>query len=157
MKAEIKVLEEKRLVGMSLEMTLTENKTPILFREFMPRRKEIPLASLGEVYDLREYDQDYYRNFNPNNRFKKWALVEVSGVGDVPEGMEVFELSGGTYAVFFHKGHDEGIFQQIFGQWLPSSDYELDHRPHFEVFKVSAIPNDPDAEQHICIPVRLKE
>ena len=66
---------------------------------------------------------------------KKWATVEVMDFDAFPSGMESFTLKGGLYAVFDYKGSstDSSIFQYIFQEWLPSSDYELDHRPHFEV------------------------
>jgi AraC family transcriptional regulator len=76
--------------------------------------------------------------------------------GLVPEGMEVFEMQGGLYAVFAHRGSDPAIFDHIYGEWLTASDFELDDRPHFEVLDVQYRHSDPDAAEEIWIPVRVK-
>ena len=72
--------------------------------------------------------------------------------------METFSLAGGLYAVFDYKGssNDPSIFQFIFGTWLPSSDYVLDDRPHFEVLGDKYKNNDPNSEEEIWIPIRQK-
>ncbi len=159
MEPRIEKINSKKLIGMSVDMSLTTNKTAQLFRSFMPRRKEVLHADKTEVFDLRVYTRDYHSNFDPSKEFTKWALVEVSEVENVPGEMEVFDLEGGTYAVFDHKGSyaDTSIFQYIFLSWLPASVYALDHRPHFEILPVGSAPNDPNAEQQIWVPVRPKK
>jgi AraC family transcriptional regulator len=77
--------------------------------------------------------------------------------GGIPEGMEVFELKGGMYAVFAHRGGDPAIFDHIYGEWLPASDFDLDNRPHFEVLDAQYRHSDPEASEEIWIPVRLKD
>ncbi|MBL4745602.1 MAG: GyrI-like domain-containing protein [Flavobacteriaceae bacterium] len=49
--------------------------------------------------------------------------------------MHFFSLVGGMYAVFKYRGSSENhvIYEVIFTQWLPSSSYQLEHRPHFEI------------------------
>ena len=155
MQPTIKTITNKKLIGKSLGMSMVDNKTYELFRSFMPRRKEIQYANMVEVYDLRVYPEDYHVNFNPANNFTKWALVEVSEIENVPDQMEVFNLKGGSYAVFDHKGPqtDTSIFQYIFTSWFPNSEYDVDHRPHFELLRVGTKPNDPNAQQQIWVPV----
>ncbi|MGZ3847072.1 MAG: GyrI-like domain-containing protein, partial [Flavisolibacter sp.] len=77
---------------------------------------------------------------------------------DVPEGMESFVLNGGLYAVFDYQGlnTDNRIFIYIFRDWLPNSEYELDDRPQFEVLGEKYKNNDPDSQEEIWIPVKLK-
>jgi len=67
-------------------------------------------------------------------------------------------LPGGLYAVFDYKGssNDPGIFQYIFGTWLPGSEYDIDDRPHFEVLGENYKTNDPNSEEEIWIPIRQK-
>jgi AraC family transcriptional regulator len=67
-------------------------------------------------------------------------------------------LTGGLYAVFDYKGlsTDNSIFQFIFGTWLPSSEYDLDDRPHFEVLGNKYKNNDPTSEEEIWIPIKMK-
>ena len=79
----------------------------------------------------------------------------------VPDGMECFNLDGGLYAVFLHKGAaatGAKTFQYIFNTWLPASEYNIDTtRPHFELLGEKYKNNDPDSEEEIWIPVKLKE
>ncbi|NAS13554.1 GyrI-like domain-containing protein [Flavobacteriaceae bacterium R33] len=143
---------------MSVHMSLAENKTYQLFSSFMPRRKEIKLLKEDEVLDLRVYSADYFSDFNPGNSFVKWALVEVSDFGQLPESMQTFELEGGRYAVFKAKGSEApALYQHIFTSWLPQSVYALDDRPHFEILQVTGKPNDPDADEFFYIPIKAKE
>jgi AraC family transcriptional regulator len=72
--------------------------------------------------------------------------------------METFTLTGGLYAVFDYKGssNDPGIFQYIFGIWIPESNYLLDDRPHFEVLGEKYKNADPNSEEEIWIPIQQK-
>lgn len=152
----IKDLKPKILIGMSVEMSLIDDKTGQLFRTFQPRRGEVINKKNEHTFDLRVYTQGYFRGFNPSNLFTKWVLVEVNDIGTVPEGMKNFELRGGKYAVFHYKGlnTDNRIFQYIFAEWLPNSKYELDDRPHFEVLTEKTKLNDPNSEEEIWIPIK---
>lgn len=166
-------------VGIRMEMSLMEDKTHLLWRSFMPRRHEVMHRRNTDFVSLQVYPGDYFMEFDRSRGFEKWALVEVESVtmpveeefghsiaekgemvgrrDGVPEGMEVFELKGGMYAVFVHSGGDPAIFDYIYGTWLPDSDFELDMRPHFEVLDAQYRHSDPDASEEIWIPVRLKD
>ncbi len=151
-------IPEKRLIGIKLTMSLVDNKTFKLFSNFMPKRKEIVNAITTDVFDLIVYPVNYFSTFNPTTNFTKWALVEVSDFEDTPDEMDTFILKGGLYAVFDYKGlsTDKSIFNYIFEKWLPNSTYLLDNRPHFEVLGEKYKNNDPNSEEEIWIPVRLK-
>ncbi len=159
MTPEIKTLTEKKLTGRRLTMSLAANRTGELWGAFMPRLKEIANRVSGELLSMAVYKPGHFENFSPANEFEKWAAVEVSDFSKVPEGMEPFVLPGGLYAVFHYKGSsaDPGIFQYIFGTWLPGSGYALDDRPHFEVLGDKYRNNDPESEEDIWIPVKKKE
>jgi AraC family transcriptional regulator len=154
----IETLLPKTLVGMKLEMSLAQNRTGELWRSFMPRRKEITNALGKEMYSLQVYGEDYYKAFSPANMFIKWAAVEVSDSGEVPEGIEVFQLQGGLYAVFSYIGPagNPAIFQYIYSEWLPASGYGLDVRPHFEVLGETYKNDSPHSEEEIWIPIKPK-
>ncbi len=153
----IKTISEKKLVGKRLGMSLAQNKTPSLWQSFMPHRKEITNALDAGLISMQVYDKALIAP-DLHQVFDKWAAIEVTDFETVPNGMETFILPGGLYAVFHYKGlsTDTGIFRYIFGTWLPNSNYELDHRPHFEVLGEKYKNNDPDSEEDICIPVKLK-
>lgn len=124
----------------------------------MPRRKEIANNLTNELISLAVYKPDQFSQFKPTNEFERWAAVEVSSFDNVPAEMETFILPGGLYAVFDYKGSsaDNSVFQYILGEWLPASDYLLDHRPHFEVLGDKYKSNDPTSEEEIWIPIRPK-
>ncbi len=156
MTPEIVNLEEKTLVGMSLEMSIAQNKTGALWGAFAPRIREIGNRIGDDKYSLQVYPDDYFQMFNPSKSFQKWALVEVSDTANMPQGMTPFTLKGGLYAVFQYKGSsvDPSIFQYIYSQWIPRSKYGLDNRPHFEVLGAKYKNNDPNSEEEIWIPIK---
>lgn len=159
MQHEIKTLSVKTLIGKRITMSLTNNKTGELWKAFMPSRHEIKNVIGTDLFSLQTYGSDYFKAFNPTAEFEKWALVEVSDANDIPNEMEVFNLPGGMYAVFFYKGlnTDPSIFQYIFSEWLPKSEYNLDNRPHFEILGTKYKNNDPNSEEEIYIPVKKKQ
>jgi len=158
MKPRIESLKEKRLVGHTLKMSLTDNKTGQLWSQFGPRIKTIKNRISEDKISMQIYPPLYYEAFNPNNEFEKWAMVEVEDFDNIPHGMKSFNLKGGLYAVFDYKGlsSDNSIFQYIFSKWIPSSSYIVDDRPHFEVLGAKYKNNDPDSEEEIWIPIEEK-
>jgi len=154
----IEKLNEKKLIGKMLTMSLANNKTGELWRSFMSRRKDIPNKLTKDMISMQVYKPTHFIDFKPTNEFEKWATVEVPDFDNVPDDFETFTLTGGLYAVFDYKGlsTDNSIFQFIFGTWLPGSDYDLDNRPHFEVLGNKYKNNDPTSEEEIWIPIQPK-
>ncbi len=154
----IELLEAKQLIGMRLTMSLTTNRTGELWSQFSPHIKKIKHKLTTDKISMQVYNASYFKTFNPALEFEKWATMEVANFNDVPNRMETFNLSGGLYAVFDHKGDgsDNRIFQYIFMTWLPNSEYQLDERPHFEVLGDKYKTNDPTSEEEIWIPIKLK-
>ena len=151
----MKSLKPKKLVGLSLEMSLSDNKTGELWQQFMPRRAEIKNRVSKNFISMQKYGENW--KFSPTDIFTKWAVVEVSSFNEVPQGMETYLLQGGMYAVFTHKGpasEAAKTMQYIFGTWLPESDYITDNREHFEVLPEGYNPMDLNAEEEIWIPVQ---
>lgn len=158
MQPRIEILNEKKLVGKKLKMSIAENKTGELWRSFMPGRKEITNNLTNELISMQVYSEPV-RSGDFNQVFEKWATIEVSDFNTVPNEMETYVLASGLYAVFLYKGlsTDPGIFQYIYGTWLPDSDYTLDNRPSFEILGEKYKNNDPTSEEEIWIPIKLKE
>lgn len=149
-------LPPKTLVGISIKMSMVNNLTGKLWRTFMPRRNEVLNKVNGDFLSLQVYPEKYFKSFNPATMFTKYALVEVSDLSNVPEGMNSMKIEGGMYAVFHHIGNDTSVFQEIFTQWLPNSEYALDNRPHFEVLGEKYKNHDPRSEEDIYIPIKPK-
>lgn len=158
MNPKIKELEEKKLIGYRIKMSLTDNKTGQLWGQFAPRIKEIQNRVSEDKVSMQIYPPLYYTPFNPGKEFEKWATVEVQDFEKIPNGMEPFILEKGLYAVFDYQGSssDNSIYQYIFSEWLPKSNYVVDDRPHFEVLGATYKNNDPNSEEEIWIPIREK-
>lgn len=158
MQVKIEVLQETKLIGQSIKMSLSDNKTGQLWSQFAPRISEIQNRSSSDRISMQVYPALYYKQFNPTTEFIKWATVEVKNFEDIPIGMQTFILKEGLYAVFEYKGSssDSSIFQYIFSTWIPNSPYELDDRPHFEVLGTKYKNNDPNSEEEIWIPILKK-
>jgi len=154
----IENLAPKKLLGINIEMSLAHNLTGQLWQSFMKRRDEIINRSNTNYISLQFYEADYFKYFNPNKNFTKWATVEVTDFDNIPIGMNKLLLSGGLYAVFNYKGNNAPeIFQYIFTEWLPQSNYNLDDRPHFEILGERYNNDDPESEEDIYIPIQMKK
>jgi AraC family transcriptional regulator len=157
MNPRIETIQEKKLVGKKLTMSYANYRIGELWSSFMPRRKEITNNLSNELVSLVLYNSNHFNYFNPTNEFERWAAVEVEDFANVPAEMETFVLSSGLYAVFHYIGSTDGIasfYQNIFTVWLPNSEYELDHRPHFEILGEKYKNNDPLSEEEFFIPIK---
>jgi AraC family transcriptional regulator len=153
----IETIAKKKLIGKSLTMSFSNNRTSELWQSFMSRRKEIQNAVGTDLFNIQIYENlNPFEDFNPEVVFEKWASIEVTDFNSIPAGMEAFTLQEGLYAVFDYKGNSPEIFQNIFQKWIPNSGYELAHRPHFEVLGEKYKNNDPDSEEEIWIPIQKK-
>jgi AraC family transcriptional regulator len=145
---------------MKVSMNFSDNKTALLWRTFMPRRSEIQNRMTTDLISMQVYPNVMdFQNINPTTTFEKWAAVEVSSLSSIPDGMESFILPSGLYAVFHYQGssqHAESFFRYVFSVWLPSSVYEIDFRPHFELLGAGYKPNDANSEEWVWIPIREK-
>jgi AraC family transcriptional regulator len=99
----IEIHPETKLVGSRLKMSLTDNKTFDLWRDFMPRRREIENPMTNDLFSMQVYDESYvFVNVNFEAQFEKWAAIVVENFVSVPAGMETFIIPSGLYAVFIH-------------------------------------------------------
>jgi len=157
MEPRIIISSEKKLVGKQITMSLADNKTSNLWQSFLPRREEIKNVVSNEMISMSVYNEPL-RLGDINQRFEKWAAIEVSNFNNVPNDMETYTLKKGLYAVFHYKGlnTDNKIFIYIFGTWLSNSEYLLDDRPHFEILGDKYKNGDPNSEEEIWIPIKKR-
>ena len=158
--AEVKWVNEFCLTGMQTDISIAENHTVLLWKKFMPRKREITNQLSEALYSVQVYPPAF--NFvrpDVNMPFAKWVAVETSCNAKAPEQMEVLSVPAGHYAVFLHKGTLEGYLRTIdaiFNHWLPASAFEFDFRPQFERMDHRYIHNHPDSIEEVWIPVRQK-
>ena len=153
----IKTFPTTKFIGKNLSFTYADYRAFELWSSFMPRHKEIRNAIGTDLFNVQINPENF--DFQPNTPFVKWAAVEVSGLEEIPNDMEALEIQEGLYAVFNYKGDQQGaatFFNSIYTEWLPNSDYELDNRPQFEILGEKYKNNDPNSEEEIWIPVKLK-
>lgn len=147
----------RRVVGMRNPLSNGGAETAQLWQRFMPRRGEIRRRIGTDYISMRVFHNSVHEAVTPATAFDEWAAVEVSGLEDLPEGMDAYTLPGGVYAVFLHRG-PAATFPEtahyIYGTWIPGSEYELDNRPHFAVMPADYRPDDAEAEEEFWIPVR---
>ncbi len=149
----IAIIEPKKLIGFSITTSFQDDKTQIVWKKFMMRRNEIVNRISNQLFSLQIYPD----NFTPNQTFRKYALAEVSDFDNNPNDFETFELEIGKYLVFNYKGKAENgpeLFRYIFQNFIPENQFEIDNRPHFEIFGEDYNPNDDSAEEEIWIPIR---
>ena len=156
----LKTIANKKLIGHHRTMSFQDNSTYTLWNRFMPLRNAITNAIGAELYSVQFYAVDFFKNFNPNHPFEKWACKEVTHFENIPDGMSTIEIPEGLYAVFHYKGDNSqaaDMYNYIFTDWLPKSEYQIDLRPHFEVLGETYKYNDPDSEEDIYIPIKPKD
>ena len=147
-------ISEKNLIGIKSSMHHGEYGYIIaLWKRFMPRKKEIKNCLNAELIAIQVYD-----DFNAMEKpFEIWACAEALNFEIIPEGMTSITITKSDYAVFVHKGMDAAVtYQKIMIEWLPTSGYEIDNRPHFQVMGSKYINGSPDSEEDFYVPVKLK-
>jgi len=128
-----------------------------LWDRFVPRMAEIPEQVGTATYGICCLPEEGQRE---PERFTYVAAVEVENLNNIPEGMTGIELPAHEYAVFAYKG---GVgpelpkaMQYIFGDWLPSSEYELDGAD-FEYYDDDFDPATLSGTILIYVPIKPRQ
>jgi AraC family transcriptional regulator len=154
------IFPETKITGMRMTMSYSDYKARELWKCFMSRRKEV-LNTIGtDYYSMQLFSPSFYDDFNPAASFEYWTAMAVTDFEMIPDGMDSFTINSGLYAVFNYRGDAIGApaaFEYIFATWLPSSEYVLDHRPHFEILGDKYKNDHPDSEEEIWIPIKEKK
>lgn len=158
---EIITIKERKLVGLKIRTSLSEERTFELWSSFKPRVHEISHRKNNEFYSVQIFDENLqFEQFTPQTYFEKWAAVEVESTEEYPADFEEYTLTPGKYARFIHQGMPETFSETskyIFGHWLPNSAYQLDNRPHFEIMDETYRIDSPDSTEEVYIPIQLKD
>jgi len=145
---------EKYVAGMQGTMHHGEMHNIIaLWKQFMPNKFKITNSVNEELIALQ-----YYGDFSDTSKpYEIMACTEVKDLNHIPEGLIGFTIPEGEYAVFVLNGMDAGgLYRKILGEWLPSSGYEIDDRPHFQVMGKKYINGSEKSEEDFYIPIKLK-
>ncbi|MEW7291670.1 GyrI-like domain-containing protein [Aquimarina sp. 2304DJ70-9] len=160
MQPRIESLQEIKLIGNRLKMSVSKNRAKELWQSFMPKRAEIKNRIDSKFYSIEVYDDvGYFESFNPNREYEKWAAIKVNDFHFVPKGMESIKIPEGLYAVFIYIGKASEAFETyeyIYSEWVPNSDYVIDNRPHFALMGEKYKNEDPNSEEELWIPIQKK-
>jgi AraC family transcriptional regulator len=154
MEPKIITIKSKTVVGMKSTMTHGDfGNIVALWKQFMPRKKELSNTINSELIAAQVYS-----NFSDMSLpYTIWACAEVSDLTSVPEGFESLIIPESEYAVFLQKGMNAAAtYQKIMTEWLPTSGYVIDARPHFQVMGEKYKNGSPDSEEDFYIPICKK-
>lgn len=149
-------LEETKIAGLRGMTSLSDNRLPSLWSEFLHLYKEL-FAEAGVGYGICETQQTVYTK-DGDVSFTALVGGPVNSFDTLPPGLVGKTLRAGRYAVFTHRGTFANLFktyQYIFGTWLPETKEELDDREDFEFYEqeVSSF-EDSNNEVKIFIPIK---
>lgn len=119
---EIKEKPEFKVVGKEIETTvqecMTNNPHPKLWTDFMQHLSKIQNRVGNIFYGVSKEISKKDCNFT------SMACVEVSDLGNIPEGLVGKTVPSSKYAVFEHKGKVEDLtktYQRLYEKDLPAS------------------------------------
>lgn len=158
MKPEFVHLPEILIAGTHVQTSLMESHTQRLWKGFMTRQREILNRTDQAYYALQVYPEGYFGpGFTPSMKFEEWAGVAVSSVDNLPEGMELLRIPGGTFAKFMYQGmaKDFGnMARYLYSEWLPSSEESVAQKAHFQVMGDKYLgPENPESVEEVFIPL----
>ena len=160
MQPRIETISEIKLLGKRINMSYSNNLTPILWKSFMPHRNEISNSLNTKLFSVEVYKSpNFFEDFDATNKFEKWAAVEVSNFETIPSEMESLLIPAGEYAVFNYKGKGSKAsetYRTILHDWFPISKYQLDLRPHFAVMGEKYKNEDTTSEEELWFPIKDK-
>lgn len=95
----------------------------------------------------------------PDTAFVYAAALPISKLGKIPQGMTLFDIPKGKYAVFTHKGSLDTLshtVSYIWDKWIPENiaDYKHSEGPDFELYDDRFDPKTRTGEIDFYIPVK---
>ncbi|WP_053005847.1 AraC family transcriptional regulator [Kiloniella spongiae] len=146
--------EAFHIIGISDNFGSDNDKSvPGLWKKISCRYPEINHSKNGRAYGL-------CLKGSPES-FTYMAAFEVDDLYNIPSGMEGLVIDEAEYAVFTFTIDNQSpigdqfskIYQAIWGNWLPNSDYEYANTPDFELYDNRFDGNSATGEVDIWIPV----
>lgn len=145
------------LIGLTQTMNVLDMPIAEMWRRFRSheavRGKAIPL-----FYSAQHYEQPLdLSRFSPTQMFRKWTTAAAAYFDEIPEGFVALHIPAGLYAQFEVMAPPSAareVFGYIYGEWLPTSGYALDHRPQVEVIPHDYVQRGEQATEKIWIPIR---
>jgi predicted transcriptional regulator YdeE len=152
MNAEIVNRSDARVLGIAARINPSEADYDDLWhRRFDPREPEVNPLAIDPGY-VGVY---YYGTGEPGMMDFVAGMI-VGDVAEVPEGLVLRALPGGTYAAFSCTLRTlSETWRAIYAEWLPASGYAEDEsRPGIEYFPPGTAGSDEPATIYVPIVAR---
>ncbi len=143
---EIREMESFKVIGMKYQGKNGNEEVPQLWRDFVPRIKEIKNVSRKEDTFGLQWD------IKDDGQFMYIAGIKVEMVENVPEGMISWDIPKARYATF---ECTLPTLLEVYGQiseWLEKSEYSKASSPEFEYYP-REFDGSPDSKMYIYIPI----
>jgi AraC family transcriptional regulator len=137
-----------KVIGMQVVEKPEKADFPGLWDRFIKRSSEVE-GALGTYYGVCECHGEAGLCYT--------AAVDVPSLDKIPADMVGFDVPGGRYAVFTHKGLLSTLgatYNHIYQVWMPTADVDRAERPEFELYDERFDPNSEESEMDIYIPVK---
>lgn len=167
---EIVTNEEKYYIGMKTQYYSDDSeknnlgeKLPALWDEFLLRMEEVKHIKMQVGYGIIQ--QQLLPNLLKNTdhteaNLEYYAVVEVSSVKSIPEGMVSISTPKATYATFRHKGKPMEVnntVNYIYSNWLMQSgkqhNYRHTYEADIEIYGEEYIPDSEESVIYYAIPI----
>ncbi len=146
------------VVGMVYEGKNENNEIAEMWGRFTPRITEMWGRFTPRITEIKDIIDGAFGVCEPareDGTFRYLAGMAVPGAGQVPEGMEVWEVPAQQYAVFPTTLPTIGeTYKYIFETWLPGSGYTYAGTPDFEYYDENFDSALEDSTFDIYVPVR---
>lgn len=157
---EIVTLQPKKVVGFRFDMSVEKNNSIEMWEKLNAQlAKQNNISMSNNRYGIYETSDTCQPNtFNKNSEATEFIGIEMSCDSNIPEGMELKEISGGKYAKFIHKGTVKNListYYYIWGVWLPNSSFQLDEREDLECYTEKFLEAENEESQiEIYFPIQ---
>ncbi len=156
--------------GCIMEYTIEKWKTMDLLVHAKTFHPETSEAEIPKFWDAYYADAGYQKvpgylgvcaqSKTESDEFRYGIGCKASDVAGIPEGFEIIRIPTYIWAVFKCVGPMpdaiQAMWERIYKEWLPVSDYEL--IPDYDI--ENYLPGDPSSKDYIseiCIPVRKRK
>lgn len=134
-----------------------ENKheIPLLWSQFMSTIENEGIQLSNVLWGISLPDNTMLASF------KYWAAMEFNGKKASSETLQTRAFGGKRYAMFEHKCDGSSLHEKmqsslryIWGTWLPSSNFDYDGSPEFELYGPRFNPETMTGIIEIYVPVK---
>ena len=155
---EIVTIPPRKIAGLRFSMSIENNPSVNMWADFnkylSTRPKEMQGRSRYSVYEMKEACME--STFCEKSEAAAFIGIEINS-HEEESGLEIKELSGGTYTKFIHKGTVNTLintYKYIWGVWFPKSGYAISDREDFECYTEKFLgPYDENSEIEIYFPI----